>query len=141
MKKVILYVEDEPSDALFMRRAWQKLGSPCVLQEARDGQEAIEYLEGSGPFSDRAANPPPDYVLLDLKMPRKTGHEVLEWLRSHPQHKGMPVIVYTSSREGQDLARTRALGIDDYIVKPVSFAALVDVARTIAARWGIPLSP
>ncbi|HXG62351.1 MAG TPA: response regulator [Planctomycetota bacterium] len=129
----ILYVEDEEDDVLFMKRALSKVCPDIELKVARDGDEAVRVLSQE--------RPPPDYVLLDLKMPRRSGLEVLQWIRGHPELKDLAVTVFSSSPEQSDLSRVHQLGVDQYIVKPVSFAELVKVVRFLCERWGVTDRP
>src|SRR5690349_9095421 len=127
---IILLVEDNPDDELFARRAFAKVCPQARLISARDGEVAIDYLAGRGQYEDREQNPLPDLVLLDLKLPRKSGLEVLEWLRGDSDLRDLGVVVLTSSEETRDVERARALGILAYYVKPVTNAAFMDTARS-----------
>jgi DNA-binding response OmpR family regulator len=129
----ILLVEDDPDDVLFMRKAFSRVSSGVSLDVAMDGEAAISALaQAPRTFS---------HLLLDLKLPKVSGIEVLTWLRSQPESDHLHVIVLTSSTEKSDLDRTLALGIDGYYVKPVSFDQLLDVTRQICDRWGIDSKP
>jgi len=100
-----------------------------------DGDQAVAYLAGSPPFADRALHPAPILMLLDLKLPRRSGLEVLAWLRRESPLKRLPVVVLTSSRESGDVNRAYDLGCNSYLVKPVAFDALLDMIRTINHYW------
>jgi CheY-like chemotaxis protein len=115
-KYLVLVVDDSEHDRLFLRRAILKHPRLVMAGEVPDGEAAIEYLEGRGHFQDRAQHPIPDAMLLDLKMPRMTGHEVLEWLRSR-QTDGMFVAVVSGSFLPEDIARSKALGAHAYFTK------------------------
>jgi CheY-like chemotaxis protein len=130
----ILVAEDEESDVYFLRRALQKVGVTNPLVAACNGWEAIRYLEGQGPFSDRAQHPLPALLLLDLKMPVMDGFGVLAWLEGRPDVKRFPVVVLTSSEEPADQEKARRLGAVDYIVKPKSPGDLVGVVQKLQAR-------
>jgi len=132
---ILLLVEDDPSDVLFFERALTKAGGDVPLRVARDGNEAVAYLAGQGVAADRGQHPLPLLVVLDLKLPYRSGFEVLEWLRKEPIFKDLPVIVLTSSREPSDLSRAKALGVDAYEVKPVHFPDLLSIVTSIRARW------
>lgn len=134
---VVLLVEDDEADRLFFQRALRKAGYAWRVATAADGREAVDYLSGAGRFADRSLHPVPTHVLLDLKLPELSGHEVLEWIRRHPTLAAMPVIVLSSSHEESDIRRAGALGVDGYEVKPVEFTALVQSVRSIASRWGL----
>lgn len=129
----ILLVEDSGEDVLFFKKAIAKAGWSCALDVARDGQEAIDRLS--------APQPPPSHVLLDLKMPNVSGLEVLAWIRSQPAFVKLPVIVLTSSQLPSDVGRANVLGIDDFLVKPVTFKELLEIVHGIARRWKIPVNP
>jgi CheY-like chemotaxis protein len=131
----ILLVEDDPNDVLLLQRACRKanLGNPVHV--ARDGEEAVAYLAGTGPYADRTRYPYPVIVLLDLKLPRKSGHEVLQWLRGQEGLRRTPVVVLTSSRESEDLDRAYDLGANSYLVKPVSADALCEMVQGLQLYW------
>src|SRR5512142_1841788 len=93
----ILYAEDEPTDIYFLERAFKHASVPHSLKSVVDGQAAIDYLSGVGPYADRDLHPLPCLILLDINMPRKSGLGVLEWIRQQPQLKGVPVLILTSS--------------------------------------------
>jgi DNA-binding response OmpR family regulator len=105
------------------------------LFPVNDGEKAIQYLGGEGTYNDRSAYPSPSLLFLDLKMPRKGGFEVLQWIREHPSWKGLPVLILTSSRHEVDIKRGYELGANSYLVKPVNFEALVNMARLVDLYW------
>ncbi|MGC8837586.1 MAG: response regulator [Anaerolineae bacterium] len=125
----ILLVEDNEDDILLIERAFRKANVANPLVVARDGEEAVAYL------SDLAANPVPELVLLDLRLPRKSGFEVLEWLRAQPGLRRMPVVVLTSSGETPDIDRAYDLGANSYLVKPVGFEALLNMVKVLGLYW------
>ena len=133
--RTILLVEDNPDDALFAKRAFSKICPHASLAVARDGEAAINYLAGSGEFQDRSRHPLPSLVLLDLKIPRKSGLEVLEWMRSVPSLQAMPVVVLSSSNQPRDMDRAHELGVVSYHVKPVTNEAFMEMARSICQIW------
>jgi CheY-like chemotaxis protein len=116
----VLLVDDSDDDRLFMRRAFQAHPAFVVVGELRDGEAVINYLAGDSKYGDRREFPLPDVVLLDLKMPRRTGHEVLEWLREH-RPKGLRVVVLSGSFLIKDITRCRELGADAYFTKEALF--------------------
>src|SRR5262245_8374290 len=122
----ILVAEDEADDAFLLERAFARAGIKATIQLARDGQEAVDYLRGSKPSTDRQAQPLPVLVLLDLKMPRLDGFDVLEWLRQQPGLRRLSVVVFSSSNEPRDINRAYDLGANSYAVKPVDPASLVE---------------
>lgn len=115
---VILLAEDDDNDVFFLRRALEKAQVNVPLHVVHHGREALDYLEGNGPFSDRTAHPLPSLILLDLKMPFFDGFEVLERMRSKPGLKDIPVCILTSSGEDRDRRRAVELGAKAYFVKP-----------------------
>lgn len=133
--RTILLVEDNADDVFFMRRALKKAGIAALLQVVEDGQEAIHYLSGQGDYSDRQKAPLPSLVLLDLKMPRKSGLEVLEWVRRQPELGGLVVIVLTSSRQSKDVAAAARLGANSFLVKPPNVDELTDLMTVVLRYW------
>jgi CheY-like chemotaxis protein len=131
----ILLVEDNEDDAFFMRQALRDAEIANPLRHVEDGQQAIEYLEGRGKYADRAEYPLPMVVFLDLKLPLKTGHQVLEWIRSRPEFANLLVIVLTSSNEPVDLKRSYQLGANSYVVKPPTAEQLLDLAQAFKLYW------
>jgi CheY-like chemotaxis protein len=131
----ILHVEDDPNDVLLIARAFRKAEVPAQIQVVNDGEQAVNYLSGSNSFSAREQFPVPSLVLLDLKLPRKSGIEVLGWIRSQPGLKRIPVVMLTSSRQPIDIDRAYDLGVNAYLVKPVNFDGLVEMLRTLDAFW------
>jgi len=131
----ILLVEDDPNDQVLIRRAFAKAKLMNPLHIVDDGDAAVAYLSGEGVFADRAAHPLPTLVLLDLKLPRRSGLEVLEWLRRNPQIRRIPVVVLTSSQDSADIDRAYDLGANSYLVKPVDFDGLLALLRTVGLYW------
>ena len=131
----ILLVEDDENDTCFLRRAFARSGLGNSLIAVQDGQEAVDYLAGIGPYADRASHPLPGLILLDLKMPRMNGCDVLVWLSTRPDFKELPVVVLSSSTLDSDIQRARELGADDYQVKPQEFERWVDIVRNLHSRW------
>jgi Response regulators consisting of a CheY-like receiver domain and a winged-helix DNA-binding domain len=131
----ILLVEDDPNDVLLVRRAFQQTRSGIPLFVMRNGLEAINYLSGEGTYADRQAYPLPDIVLLDLSMPLMDGIEVLQWIRSQPGLKRLPVIVLTTSMNESDSKKAYEAGANSYVVKPGSFNELVEAIRSLGDFW------
>src|SRR2546423_993498 len=131
----LLLAEDDENDVFFLQRAFQqaKIQNPILV--VRDGQETIAYLSGEGKFSDRRQFPLPYLLLLDLKMPRKTGLDVLEWLHEQPELRCIPVIVLSSSAQRDDIERAYELGANGFVVKPASLEKRLELAKLIAAFW------
>lgn len=134
-KSVILLVEDDPDDVFFLQEAFKKADMAGALRVARDGEEAVAYLLGQGAFADRRLHPPPALVLLDLKLPRKSGLEVLEWRRGQPGMASIPVVVLTSSVSETDVRRAYELGANAYLVKPIDSGAQDEMVGTIRRFW------
>ena len=132
----ILHVEDDPNDVLLVQRALRKTGSPSTILSVSDGDKALAYLEGGQEFSNRDKYPFPHLILLDLKMPRKSGLEVLAWIRGQSSLKRLPVLIFTSSKHDQDINKAYELGANSYLVKPVVFEELVATMTQIYQYWG-----
>lgn len=132
---VVLLVEDSEDDRMFFSRAIQKVGPGVRLIYAADGQQAVDRLSGQGAFADVVGHPKPTHVILDLKLPKLTGMDVLEWMRREPIVRDVPVIILTSSESMEEIERARMLGIDDYLIKPASFEKLLVIVRKIFSRW------
>lgn len=137
MSKVdlILLVEDNMDDAVLLRRAFAKAGIMNAIAHIEDGDGAIAYLDGTGDYADRERHPLPCLILLDLKLPRRSGLEVLAWVRAQPGLKRLPVVVLTSSQHSTDINRAYDLGANSYLVKPVGFDTLLEMARALNLYW------
>lgn len=135
---VVLYVEDEESDAVLMEIAFKKEGLPEAFRTVGSGRAAMDYLAGAGTYADRGAYPVPQVVLLDLNLPEVHGFEVLEWIRTQPLYGQLPVVVFTSSVREDDEGKARALGANDFVSKPNSPARFREVVRKLREQW---LSP
>ena len=133
--KKILLVEDNTDDVLLTLRALQRANILNEVIVTRDGQEAFEYLTANGQYDGRNPNDLPVVVLLDLKMPRMGGLELLERIRSVKQLKLLPVVILTSSKEDQDICESYNLGANSYIQKPVDFDQFVQAIRTLGLYW------
>ena len=131
----ILLAEDEDTDAYFVEWAIKELGLGCQLSRVIDGQQAIDYLSGATPYADRARHPLPAAVLLDLKMPRVDGFDVLAWRGKSDGFKSIPFIVLTSSQHPRDREKALELGAEDYLVKPGNPRVLTTMLREISTRW------
>jgi CheY-like chemotaxis protein len=133
----ILLVEDDRNDILLLQRAFRKANLANPLMVVTDGEEATAYLGGQGQYADRSQFPLPVIVLLDLKLPRRSGLEVLAWLREQPTLRRLPVVVLTASRECADINTAYELGASSYLVKPVAFDNLVEIVKTLNLYWVI----
>ena len=138
--KRILLVEDSPRDAELALDALGAHHLANVVEHVRDGAEALDYLHRRGSFAGRPAGEPA-VVLLDLKMPRVDGLEVLRQMKSDPHLKVIPVVVMTSSREEGDVLSSYELGVNAYVVKPVKFAEFVDAVKQVGAFWAVINEP
>jgi two-component system response regulator len=134
-KKVILLVEDNPSDIGLTKRAFEKNHIQNELVVAEDGQEALDYLFGAGPYAGRDISIMPALILLDLKLPKVDGLEVLRRVRGHELAKRLPVVILTSSREEHDVAVSYDLGANSYIRKPVDFQQFAEAVRALDLYW------
>lgn len=131
----VLLVEDDENDVVFVQRAFKHAGILNPLHVARNGDEAVDYLQGTGNFADRERFPLPVFMLLDLKMPRRSGLEVLEWVKERSGLKRIPIVVLTSSKNDADVNRAYELGANSYLVKPVSFEGLIELVKSLQLYW------
>ncbi|MEP0871242.1 response regulator [Trichocoleus desertorum AS-A10] len=135
LKKRILLVEDNPDDEELTLLAFEDCQIANEVIVKRDGAEALDYLLGQGIYSDRHLYPMPSLVLLDLKLPKIDGLEVLRRLRSEARTKVLPVIILTTSKEEQDLINSYSLGCNSYIRKPVDFNQFMEAIRQLGVYW------
>lgn len=129
---LVLLIEDDPNDVILIRRAFQQAKFNPTLEVIEDGEAAIAY------FNQRLENenqPIPDLILLDLKLPRRSGLEVLKWIRQHPSFKRLLIIALTASRENNDINQAYEMGINSYLVKPIQFEQLVDLVNLVNRYW------
>lgn len=131
----ILLVEDDENDVLLMRRALQRARLANPLHVVTDGDDAIAYLSGKREFADRDMFPVPLLVLLDLKLPTRSGFEVIEWIRRQSDLRDLPVVVLTSSTEQPDVRKAYSLGANSYLVKPAHFEDLVQMMLRLEGYW------
>jgi CheY-like chemotaxis protein len=135
MSKVILLVEDNPSDEKLTVLAFKKCGVSNEVVAVHDGADALDYLFGSGKYASRDTSVVPTVVLLDLGLPRIDGHEVLRRIRNDERTKLLPVVILTSSKEEEDVARGYALGANAYVRKPIDFVEFAQAAKTLGLFW------
>ncbi len=135
MARTILLVEDNASDEKLTLLAFKKCGVANEVVAVRDGAEALDYLFATGKFAARDPAVQPGVCLLDLKLPRIDGLEVLRRLRADERTKLLPVVVLTSSKEEEDVVKSYTLGANAYVRKPVDFTAFAEVARTLGIFW------
>ena len=131
----ILAAEDEETDAILLRLAFERALILNPLIVVHDGQEALDYLVGDSPYEDRTAHPFPGLLILDLKMPRMSGFDVLKWLSTKTEFADLPAVVLSSSSDESDKEKARQLGARDYFVKPLHLAQFVETIQTLHARW------
>ena len=131
----ILLVEDNPEDLELALRALRKANLANHIQTARDGAEALDYIFAEGEYSGRKVEDSPKVILLDLKLPKVDGLEVLKRLKSDPRTRAIPVVVLTSSKEQNDVVKSYHLGVNSYIVKPVNFEAFVTAVQQLGMYW------
>ncbi len=137
----ILIAEDDPNDALLLQRAVKKAGVLNPVHIVHDGEQAIAYLAGEGPYSDRNKHPFPSFLWLDIKMPKKNGFDVLGWLQSHPKCSIIPCIMWSSSREERDVRVAYRLGVNCFFRKPNSHEEMEQVVKLIFQFWGAAERP
>jgi CheY-like chemotaxis protein len=135
MTKVILLVEDNPTDEKLTRRALERSGIECDVVVARDGVQALDYLHGPDIPDGQPTGKVPSVVLLDLKLPRVGGLDVIRKIRSDPRTALLPIVVLTASAEQEDIAESYSRGANAYIRKPVDFGAFLEAARTLVTFW------
>jgi CheY-like chemotaxis protein len=140
----ILHVDDSADDLLLVRAACQYARVSFGLQSVEGGEKAIAYLTGEGIYSDRARHPVPDLILLDLKMPLKSGYEVLAWIRNQPHFKTTPVIIFTGGAKESDIERVYQMGADEFLAKTGLLTELNKIAlalESVFARGDLDLKP
>ncbi|MDB6064521.1 MAG: response regulator [Pedosphaera sp.] len=133
----VLLVEDDLNDIFLVKRAFKRANIPIPLQVVTDGVEAIHYLQGLDRYADRNRYPLPQLIVMDIKMPRKTGFEVLEWIKGDGVLKRVPVIIVSSSDHPPDINKAYALGANAYMIKPVDFKSVENLFQSITHYWGL----
>jgi CheY-like chemotaxis protein len=135
MNKLVLLVEDNPTDEKLTLRAFKKSGVENEMVVVRDGAEALDYLFGKEKYAGRDTSVLPAVIMLDLKLPRIDGLEVLRRIRADERTKCVPVVILTASKEHEDIARGYAFGANAYVRKPVDFAEFAEAAKTLGLFW------
>jgi len=131
----ILLVEDNPNDVELALHALQKNNLSNRIHVVRDGAEALDFIFGTGPYAGRSVNEVPKVILLDLKLPKVDGLEVLQRIKADPRTRVIPVVVLTSSREESDIVASYHLGVNSYIVKPIDFQQFTEAVRQLGLYW------
>ena len=131
----ILLVEDNSSDVELALHALQKHDLANKVQVVRDGAEALDFVFCAGAYADRNLDTPPKLILLDLKLPKVDGLEVLRQIKADPRTRTIPVVALTSSREDRDIVESYRLGINSYLVKPIEFDQFTEVVRQLGVYW------
>jgi CheY-like chemotaxis protein len=131
----ILLAEDDENDALLMQRAFSKTGERITVTVIRNGQDVIDYLQGTNGYVNRTRFPLPDLLLLDLKMPQRNGFEVLEFVKTHAELKRIPTVLLSSSRQHRDIVKAYDLRANSYLVKPTAFTDLLKLTQNIYSYW------
>lgn len=129
---VLILIEDDANDVLLFQKAISRSGLDVELVVLRDGEKAISYLSGETPGSSTIN---PDLVLLDLKLPRRSGFEILEWIKNHPELQTTPVVILSSSKQTQDVSHAYRLGANSYLVKPTGFTELNRLITDLGSYW------
>jgi len=130
-EQTILLVDDSANDLILMRTAFKKAGCTIALQEVHDGEQAIAYLQGEGPYCDRIKYPLPVIMLLDLNMPKMSGFDVLAWVRAQPVLKRLAIVILTASMRNEDVERAFDLGAPSFLVKPSELETLAAMMRCL----------
>jgi two-component system, response regulator len=131
----LLLADDDPDDRLLVKDALEETRGTADLRSVEDGVELMDYLRHRGRYADPSEAPPPSLILLDLKMPRKCGHQALKEIKEDPDLRQIPVVILTTSRQEQDISRSYRLGVSSFITKPSSFGALVETMRVLERYW------
>ncbi len=133
--ELILHVENDPDDVFLLKRAFTKAGVVQEMRSAENGKAAVEYLNGSNAYGDRATHPLPTVILLDWNMPLMSGAQFLQWIRQDAKWKRLPVVVLTSSASEHDMQEAYDLGANGYLVKPSTQEAFIAMVRGFAQFW------
>jgi len=133
----VLLVEDDLNDIFLVKRAFKMAQLETPLQVVTDGEEATHYLSGDGKYADRETYPLPKLIVMDIKMPRMSGFDVLEWIKHDGALRRIPVIIVSSSDRPEDIDRAYELGANAYMVKPVSYRAVERLFESITHYWGL----
>jgi len=139
-KPSLLVADDDPGDIFLLRRAFGRAGLDCEILDVYDGEQVVKYLSGAPPYEDRGRHPFPSLLLLDVKMPRMNGFDVLAWVRGRPYVEQLPVVILSGSPLDADAEIARNLGAREYLVKPADVNKMQELARELYQRWLAPIS-
>jgi two-component system, response regulator len=131
----ILYADDDAEDRMLVKDAWAENRLANELHFVEDGEELMDYLRRRGNYTHLADQPLPGMILLDLNMPRKDGREALQEIKADPRLRSIPVVILTTSKAEEDILRAYDLGVNSFILKPVTFQSLVDLTLTLSKYW------
>jgi len=131
----ILYADDDAEDRMLVRDAWAEIRLANQLHFVEDGEELMDYLRRRGQYTHLSSEPLPGMILLDLNMPRKDGREALQEIKADPRLRSIPVVILTTSKADEDILRAYDLGVNSFILKPVTFDSLVEITRTLSKYW------
>lgn len=135
LNTTLLLADDDPDDRLLVKEALEESHLVAELRSVEDGEELMNYLHRRGRYTEPDTSPHPDLILLDLKMPRKSGHQALEEIKATPELRCIPIVVLTTSKAEEDVARAYASGANSFMVKPTSFGALIEAMKTLRGYW------
>lgn len=135
MTTTLLLADDDPDDRLLLRDALEESRWSSELRAVEDGQELMDYLQRRGAYTTAADSPLPGLILMDLKMPRKDGHQALKEIREDPCLRHIPVVILTTSKAEEDVMRSYELGVNSFITKPTSFDTLIEVVGNLRRYW------
>jgi two-component system, response regulator len=131
----ILYADDDAEDRMLVKDAWDESRVANEMMFVEDGEELMDYLQRRGKYAELAGSPLPGLILLDLNMPRKDGREALKEIKSDPRLRSIPIVILTTSKAEEDIFRAYDLGVNSFIVKPVTFQSLVDLTLALNKYW------
>ena len=132
---IILYAEDDPEDRMLVKDAMEESRLANELDFVEDGEQLMDYLHRRGKYTELSNAPLPGLILLDLNMPKKDGREALEEIKANPNLRRIPIVVLTTSKAEEDILRTYDLGVNGFIIKPVTFESLVSIMKTVSKYW------
>ena len=135
LNTTLLLADDDPDDCLLIKEALEESRLVVDLHSVEDGEELVDYLHRRGKYTNPDDSPHPDLILLDLKMPRKSGHQALEEIKRNSELKYIPIVVLTTSKAEEDIVRAYGSGANSFIVKPTSFGALIEAMNTLGGYW------